>query len=103
MTANKSTPAREKSEVEACNRITTIGALAASEHDIHTRGATARFSTTHAGKVDAEVFTDRGVWLAVESEETTRASTAVKITADTARQLAELLRAAADDVDTTGD
>jgi hypothetical protein len=101
MTAEHDTPAREKDTAEPFEGITTIGALAACEHDLHGCGPAGHFSTTHAGNVGAEVFVDRGVWLGVDSEEVARASTGVKLTAEGARQLAGLLEDAADELDDT--
>jgi len=103
MTAKHDTPSREKDAAEPFDGITTIGALAACEHDLYAHGPAGHFSTTHAGNVDAEVFTDRGVWIAAESEETAKASTGIKFTPEAARQLAQLLLTAADELDTAGD
>jgi hypothetical protein len=76
-----------------------IGMLAACEHDLHGCGPAGHLSTHHSGNVDAEVFTDRGVWIGAESEETALASSGVRFTPEGARQLAALLHEAADTVE----
>jgi len=101
MTAKHDTPEGEKDAAETFDGIRIIGALAASEHDLHAQGPEALFSTTHAGNVDAEVYVDGGVWIAGESEENALASTGIKFTTEGARQLAGLLEDAADELDGT--
>jgi len=101
MTAKHSTPEGEKDAAEPFDGITTIGALAACEHDLNGQGPAGHFSITHGGNVDMEIFTDRGVWLAADSQETARASTGIKLTPEGARRLAGLLEDAADELDDT--
>lgn len=105
MTAKHDTPETGESisDEQLNTGIQHVGALAAREHDLYAQGPTGHFTISHAGDVEMEVFTDRGVTIAADSEETARASTGIKLTAQGARQLAGLLEDAADELDTTGD
>jgi len=98
MTASEPTP-------ETSEKITNESRTGADEttHDITGGGPAGRFSIEHTGDVDIEVFTTGKVWLAVESQETASASSGVGVSGDQARQLAEQLRQAADEIDETTD
>jgi hypothetical protein len=98
MTASKPTP-------ETGEKITDESCAGADEttHDITGGGPAGRFSIEHTGDVDIEVFTTGKVWLAVESQETASASSGVGVKPEQARQLAEQLRQAADEIDETTD
>jgi hypothetical protein len=98
MTASKPTP-------ETGESVTHESCAGADEttHDFTGGGPAGRFSVHHTGDVDITVFTAGKVWLSVESQETASASSGVGVKPEEARQLAELLSEAADEIDETTD
>jgi hypothetical protein len=94
-----------ESSAETGEKITNEPRTDADEttHDIAGGGPAGRFSIRHTGDVDITVFTAGKVWLSVESQETASASSGVGFGPEEARQLAELLSEAADDLDETTD